>query len=85
MKTNWQTKKLNEVCNFYNGLWKGKKPPYRKIGVIRNTNFTKNGRLDGSDIAVLDVEEKQFEKRNPCHKIWLYGSMRQRPNCLHYA
>jgi type I restriction enzyme S subunit len=63
MKTNWQTKKLGEACDFYNGLWKGKEPPYIEVGVIRNTNFTKEGKLDDSDIAYLDVEKKQFEKR----------------------
>lgn len=59
----WQTKKLGELCDFYNGLWKGKVPPYIEVGVIRNTNFRKNGRLDDSDIAYLDVERKQFENR----------------------
>lgn len=63
MKTNWQTKKLGEVCDFYNGLWKGKEQPYINAGVIRNTNFTKEGELDDSDIAYLDVERKQYEKR----------------------
>lgn len=63
MKTNWQTKKLGEVCDFYNGLWKGKEPPYINVGVIRNTNFTKEGKLDDSDIAYLEVEKKQFAKR----------------------
>lgn len=62
-KTNWQTKKLGEVCDFYNGLWKGKKPPYIEVGVIRNTNFTKDGELDDADIAYLEVEKKQFENR----------------------
>jgi len=63
MKSNWQIKKLGEVCDFHNGLWKGKKPPYIEVGVIRNTNFTKDGELDDADIAYLDVEKKQFEKR----------------------
>ena len=63
MKTNWQTKKLGEVCDFYNGLWRGKNPPYIKVGVIRNTNFTREGNLDDSDIAYLEVEKKQFENR----------------------
>lgn len=58
-----QTKKIGEVCDFYNGLWKGKKPPYTEVGVIRNTNFTKDGELDDSDIAYLPVEKKQLEKR----------------------
>lgn len=60
---NWQTKKLGEVAHFYNGLWKGKKPPYIDVGVIRNTNFTKEGHLDDSNIAYLPVEKKQFENR----------------------
>lgn len=63
MSGGWQEKMLEEACQFTNGLWKGKKPPYVSIGVIRNTNFTKDGTLDYSDIAQLDVEAKQFEKR----------------------
>ncbi|WP_130470440.1 restriction endonuclease subunit S [Candidatus Magnetaquicoccus inordinatus] len=63
MKSEWQTKSLADVCQFSNGLWKGENPPFVHIGVIRNTNFTKEGVLDDSDIAYLDVEEKKFEKR----------------------
>ena len=63
MKSNWQTKKLHEICDFYSGLWTGKKPPYVEVGVIRNTNFTKEGKLDDSNIAFIKVEKKQFEKR----------------------
>jgi type I restriction enzyme S subunit len=63
MKNGWQTKTLEEVCQFSNGLWKGEKPPFANVGVIRNTNFTKEGTLDYSDIAYLDVEAKKFEKR----------------------
>lgn len=56
-------KKLEEVCDFISGLWTGKKPPYVSVGVIRNTNFHKNGNLDFSDIAQLEVEVKQFSTR----------------------
>lgn len=49
---------------FSNGLWKGEKPPLVRAGVIRNTNFTKEGTLDDSDIAYLDVEAKKLEKRS---------------------
>ena len=56
-------KKLEEVCEFISGLWTGKKPPYVNVGVIRNTNFHKNGNLDFSDIAKLEVEVKQFSTR----------------------
>ena len=59
----WPSKPLEELCEFKNGLWKGKKPPYVNVGVIRNTNFTSEGYLDDSDIAYHDVEAKQFEMR----------------------
>jgi len=63
MKSNWQTRTLEQVCLFSNGLWKGEKPPFVRVGVIRNTNFTKDGTLDDSDIAYLDVEKTKLEKR----------------------
>lgn len=63
MKKRWETKKIDEVCQFINGLWKGEEPPFINIGVFRNTNFTKDGNLDDTDIAYLDVELKKFEKR----------------------
>ena len=59
----WEIKKLGEVCDIFNGLWKGKNEPFIEIGVIRNTNFTKDGFLDDRDIAYLPVEVKQYEKR----------------------
>lgn len=63
MKSGWKTKTLDESCQFSNGLWKGEKPPFVNVGVIRNTNFTKDGALDDSDIAYLDVEASKYEKR----------------------
>ena len=63
MKSGWKTKTLEEACQFSNGLWKGEKPPFVNVGVIRNTNFTREGGLDDSDIAYLDIEAKKFEKR----------------------
>jgi type I restriction enzyme S subunit len=63
MKKGWEVKKLGEVCDFGNGLWTGKKPPFIEVGVIRNTNFTKDCHLDCSDIAFLNVEQSQFAKR----------------------
>jgi type I restriction enzyme S subunit len=59
----WEIKKLSEICEFSNGLWSGKKPPFQNVGVIRNTNFTKDCQLDDSDIVYLDVEQSQFQKR----------------------
>ena len=63
MPKGWEIKKLGEVCEFSNGLWAGKKPPFQKVGVIRNTNFTKDGKLDDTDILYLEVEQSQFAKR----------------------
>jgi type I restriction enzyme S subunit len=54
---------LSEFCEFSNGLWTGKKPPFQTVGVIRNTNFTKDCQLDDSDIVYLEVEQSQFQKR----------------------
>jgi type I restriction enzyme S subunit len=62
-KRKWERKKLGDLCDILNGLWKGKKAPFINVGVIRNTNFTKNCLLDFNDIAYLDVEEKQFKSR----------------------
>jgi type I restriction enzyme, S subunit len=63
MSDTWKTGTLNEVCEFHNGLWKGEKPPFVTAGVVRNTNFTKDGGLDDSDIAYLEVEERKLAKR----------------------
>lgn len=63
MKQGWTYKKLGEVCETLNGLWKGKKPPYVNVGVIRNANFTKDFKLRFDNIEYLDVEERQYSKR----------------------
>ena len=63
VRNGWATKTLADVCRFSNGLWKGEKPPFANVGVVRNTNFTKGGTLDYSDIAYLDVEASKLEKR----------------------
>ena len=51
------------VFDTLNGLWKGKKEPFVEAGVIRNTNFTEGGHIDYSDVAWLEVEEKQLANR----------------------
>lgn len=63
MKENWKYKKLGEVCKVINGLWTGKNPPFINVAVIRNTNFSKDCKLNLSDVAYIDVEEKQFKTR----------------------
>ena len=55
--------KIADITETINGLWVGKKPPFKTVAVIRNTNFTKDCRLDLTNVAYLDVEEKQFSKR----------------------
>lgn len=52
-----------EYFDFGNGLWTGKKPPFKIVTVIRNTNFTDSGKIDYSNVAVLEVEKKQFDQR----------------------
>ena len=59
----WKCTTLGELCTFANGLWTGKKPPFQQASVIRNTNFTSDCTLDFSDIAHLDVEERQLRSR----------------------
>lgn len=63
MKPGWNLVRLEEICDFGNGLWTGKKPPFINVGVVRNTNFTKDGELDDSAIVYLKVEQSQFAKR----------------------
>jgi type I restriction enzyme, S subunit len=63
VKTGWTSKPLEDACTFINGLWKGEKDPLKTVGVIRNTNFTKDGTLDDTDIAFIEVEVKKFDKR----------------------
>ena len=55
--------RLDEVCDFQSGLWTGKKGPYKVVKVLRNTNFTKDNKLNLENIAEIKVEVKQFEKR----------------------
>ncbi len=59
----WNSQRLGDLCEFSSGLWKGKQPPFKSVGVIRNTNFNADGTLNNLDIAYLDVEERQFVKR----------------------
>lgn len=63
MKEGWEYKKLGEVTSTINGLWTGKKTPFINVAVVRNTNFTKDCKLDMTNVAYLDVEEKQFSTR----------------------
>ena len=63
MKAGWEVKPLGEVTSVINGLWKGKKGPYETAKVVRNTNFRPHGQLNLDDVAEIEVEAKQLEKR----------------------
>ena len=60
----WSTTTLKDLCESFNGLWKGKKEPFIHVGVIRNANFTKDFKLDYSNIEYIDVEVRTFAKRH---------------------
>ena len=76
MKQGWEIKKLGDITTSINGLWTGKKPPFTTIAVIRNTNFTKDCKLDTSDIAYIDVEVKQYASR----KLYLPNELMELDN-----
>lgn len=60
----WQSTDLNDPAFIIlNGLWSGKKAPYSKAKVLRNTNFRNDGRLSFDDVAELDVEEKALSQK----------------------
>ena len=60
----WSTTTLKDLCESINGLWKGKKEPFIHVGIIRNANFTKDFKLDYSNIEYIDVEQQTFAKRH---------------------
>ena len=68
--TKWPLAELDSVCTFTSGLWKGEKEPLENVNILRNTNFTKSGTLDYSDIATHPVEIKQLQTRQ-----LLYGDL----------
>ena len=55
--------RLGEFVEPIGGLWSGKKEPFKKVSVIRNTNFTMTGDLVLNNVAELDVEEGTYLKR----------------------
>ena len=60
----WCATSIKNVCDNINGLWKGKKEPFINVGVIRNANFTKDFKLDYSNIEHIDVEKRAFSQRH---------------------
>lgn len=59
----YPTKKFEDLVDFQNGLWTAKKKPSRIAKVVRNTNFRNGGRFDFSDVAEIEVEERQLASR----------------------
>ena len=64
MPDGWCAVALKDLCENINGLWKGKKEPFVNVGVIGNANFTKDFKLDYSNIEYIDVEQRTFAKRH---------------------
>lgn len=65
LETSFTQKKVRDLCDTIAGLWKVPEGVKAVVSccVIRNTNFTKACRLDLSDVAVLDVEERKLSTR----------------------
>lgn len=58
-----QAKKLNDLVDYKNGLWTGKKAPFQKAKVVRATEFNEDGSYNLSTAKELDVEVKQIQER----------------------
>lgn len=61
----WKLIKLSnkQLFSFESGIWKGKKEPFEECLVVRNTNFTIDGYLDLTDVAVLPIEQRYLDKK----------------------
>jgi len=59
----WGFVALGDICEFKNGLWKGTKEPLKIINILRNTNFTKDGFLDFSNVAMHPVEARYIDDK----------------------
>lgn len=61
----WMHRKLNDndLFSFESGTWTGKHPPLIDCAVVRNTNFTNDGRFDFSNVAVIKIEERQLARK----------------------
>ena len=64
MPDGWTITTIKDICENINGLWKGKKEPLVNVGVIRNANFTKDFKLDYTNIEYIDVEQRAFVQRH---------------------
>jgi type I restriction enzyme M protein len=55
--------RIRECVTAGGGLWSGSKPPYKTVQVIRNTDFTLDGKLNPVNIKQIEVEESAFKTR----------------------
>ncbi len=65
LPTHWMLIPLDDERFFAyeSGLWTGKKAPLVECPVIRNTNFTDDGALDLSDVAVIAIEQRYLARK----------------------
>ena len=66
LPVHWNVVRLSnqQVFSFENGIWKGKKAPFEECAVVRNTNFTSDGYLDLTDVAILPIEQRHLTKKS---------------------
>lgn len=68
MPDGWTITTIKDICENINGLWKGKKEPLVNVGVIRNANFTKDFKLDYTNIEV-SINRSTYLKGYSCAVI----------------
>ncbi len=66
LPAHWKVARLSnqQLFSFENGIWKGKKEPFEECAVVRNTNFTSDGYLDLTDVAILSIEQRHLTKKS---------------------
>lgn len=59
-----QTKlKDKKYFQIENGIWTGTEAPFKKINILRNTNFDDKGYFDFNNVAEIEIEAKQFPRK----------------------
>nr|WP_314749861.1 N-6 DNA methylase [uncultured Porphyromonas sp.] len=63
IESRYPIKPLREFVDTLGGLWTGKKAPFVRAKVLRNTNFTSSGTLSLENVAEIEVEVAALAKR----------------------
>lgn len=63
MNKGWKNYKLNELIEYKNGLWAGKKSPFTSVKVIRSTEFNDDGTYNLETAKELEVESSKLKER----------------------